>query len=271
MKLLFQSDDYGFTDAITDGILKGIKEGIIRNTGLFVNMPSSKRAAELIKNIEGISVGIDINFVAGYPVTKDPIMLTTLIREDGHFISSVEQMKKLSKPIDQKNILQMFDEDPYDYEEVLNETEAQVLKFIELMGRKPAYIHPHSLVTKNTANALMKIAEKYDIVFSGKAMRNDKIHMVPCDWTPKPFSIEKQFETNVEDNLYNALTNCLNHEYAYFICHCGYVDSDLLSESTYTIIRCKDLAAATSDKIKNFIRDNEIELINYNKIKEILG
>ncbi|MEG0077252.1 MAG: ChbG/HpnK family deacetylase [Anaerorhabdus sp.] len=138
MKLLFQSDDYGFTDAITDGILKGIKEGIIRNTGLFVNMPSSKRAAELIKNIEGISVGIDINFVAGYPVTKDPIMLTTLIREDGHFISSVEQMKKLSKPIDQKNILQMFDEDPYDYEEVLNETEAQVLKFIELMGRKPA-------------------------------------------------------------------------------------------------------------------------------------
>ena len=31
-KLLFQSDDYGISDAVSDGIIKGIKEGIIRNT-----------------------------------------------------------------------------------------------------------------------------------------------------------------------------------------------------------------------------------------------
>ncbi|SJZ35855.1 ChbG/HpnK family deacetylase [Anaerorhabdus furcosa] len=270
MKLLFQSDDYGFTDAVTDGIIKGIQEGIIRNTGLFVNMPSSQRAANLIKNIEGISVGIDINLVAGYPITKDKIKITSLIREDGHFIPSTVQMKKMRKEGNQHSIEQMFDVDPYDYEEVLLETENQVLRFIELMGRKPDYIHPHSLVTKNSIQALMEIAKKYELVFSGKAMRNDKIHMIPCDWTPKPFPISEQVNTQVEDKLLTALENSLEHEIAYFICHCGYVDSALLYESTYSIIRCKDLEAATSSKIKEFIKENKIELINYNDIKEII-
>lgn len=49
-KLLFQSDDYGLTDSVADGILKGIDQGIIRNTGLFVNMPSSARAAAKIRD-----------------------------------------------------------------------------------------------------------------------------------------------------------------------------------------------------------------------------
>ena len=67
-KLIFQSDDYGISDAVTDGILKGIERGIICQTGLFVNMPSSERAARLIKDKRNVAVGIDINLVAGFSV-----------------------------------------------------------------------------------------------------------------------------------------------------------------------------------------------------------
>ena len=35
MKLLFQADDFGLTESTACGILKGIREGVIRNTGLF--------------------------------------------------------------------------------------------------------------------------------------------------------------------------------------------------------------------------------------------
>ena len=80
-KLLFQSDDYGLTDAVADGILKGIHQGIIRNTGLFVNMPSSARAAEKIRDCAEVCVGIDINLVAGAILQKSrhwSILMDTL-------------------------------------------------------------------------------------------------------------------------------------------------------------------------------------------------
>lgn len=47
--LLFQSDDYGITNGVSDGILYGIKNGVVRNTGLFVNMASSKLSAQKLK------------------------------------------------------------------------------------------------------------------------------------------------------------------------------------------------------------------------------
>ena len=92
-KLLFQSDDYGLTDSVADGILKGIDQGIIRNTGLFVNMPSSARAAEKIRDRQGICVGIDINLVAGQPVS-DPAEVPSLVNPEGHFVPSVQRMRE---------------------------------------------------------------------------------------------------------------------------------------------------------------------------------
>lgn len=44
MKLLVQSDDFGFTKGITDGICDALQNGIVTCTGLFVNMPASAYA-----------------------------------------------------------------------------------------------------------------------------------------------------------------------------------------------------------------------------------
>ena len=49
MKLLVQGDDYGFTKGVTYGILDAIQNGVLRNTGLFTNMPEAVEAVELIK------------------------------------------------------------------------------------------------------------------------------------------------------------------------------------------------------------------------------
>ena len=39
IQLLVQSDDYGITPGVSAGIREGIQNGIIRNTGIFINMP----------------------------------------------------------------------------------------------------------------------------------------------------------------------------------------------------------------------------------------
>ena len=203
-KLLFQSDDYGLTDSVADGILKGIDQGIIRNTGLFVNMPSSARAAAKIRDRQGVCVGIDINLVAGRPVS-DPAEVPSLVNPDGHFVPSVQRMRE-GKITGRQGMCLCFEEDPYDYEQTLLETENQVKRFIELMGRKQEFL--------------------------------------------------------------KSLEASLSHEIGYFICHCGFVEEDLMKETTYTMIRMKDLAMATSPRVRAFLQEHQIELITYRDLKE---
>ena len=64
MKLLTQSDDYGFTRGVTCGILDAIENGVVRNTGLFVNMPESEHAASFIQDYPQVCFGIDFNIVS---------------------------------------------------------------------------------------------------------------------------------------------------------------------------------------------------------------
>ena len=47
-KLLTQGDDFGFTRGVTLGIVDSIDRGVLRNTGLFTNMPSAEFAVSFM-------------------------------------------------------------------------------------------------------------------------------------------------------------------------------------------------------------------------------
>ena len=75
MKLLVQSDDYAISPAVARGILYGIENGIIRNTGMFMNMPWSVECGKLIMPyLDKIALGIDLNLTTGTPLTKPDLI-----------------------------------------------------------------------------------------------------------------------------------------------------------------------------------------------------
>lgn len=262
MKLLFQSDDYGITDAVACGIIKGIKSGIIRNTGLFVNMPSSKAAANKIKKFSDISVGIDFNIVAGKPISN-PEKIPGLVDEKGDFLSSKFYLEQLNgNPMNME-----IETDGFIYEEVYLELENQLLKFIELLDRKPSYLHPHSIFTPTIYAVMKKLSVKYDIPVSADFLNEKNFYHIKSHWTPRPFSIEKQLQTDVESALLEELKKALDYERVCFVCHCGFIEEELFKLTSYTIIRIKDLYAAISPKIKAFIEENNIKLITYDDLR----
>lgn len=269
-KLLCQSDDYGLTPAVSAGIIKGIQEGIIRNTGLFVNMKHSQEAVQLIKDID-VCLGIDINLVAGKPVS-DPKLIPHLIDENGNFLSSKYQLKN-HKLNSVEGIIFHFDEDPYPYEEVLIETENQLKKFLELTGKLPEYFHPHSLCTPNTDKAAEVIAKKYGIFRTADMMNHPNIKELPGTISlSKSVTLEDQIQKDVETELLEvALPALLDNETGYYICHCGYVDYDLFLNSSLTLRRTKDLHSATSPRVKDYIQNHDIELITYREIKQLIS
>lgn len=266
MRLLIQNDDYGITAGVSAGIRRAIQEGLVRNTGMFVNMPASYQAAQDIKDMD-VCLGIDINYVCGQPVS-DPSLVPHLVDEKGFFISSGEMVKK-NKLLStgELGFIFVFEQDPYPYDEVYLEAENQVKRFIEIVGRKPEYLHMHSLVTPNILKAEMDVAEKYGIYHTIHMMRS-------YPFVPGTFAVaagntlEAQMEYDMIDNLMtDTLPNLDKDGTYYLICHGGYVDYDLFKNSSMTLRRIKDLDAMLNNELIAYIKNQEIELITYRDLK----
>lgn len=54
-RCIIKADDYGFTEAISLGILKAYRDGIVRSTAVMVNMPGAPASLEWIKEVPGLS------------------------------------------------------------------------------------------------------------------------------------------------------------------------------------------------------------------------
>lgn len=259
MKLLLQSDDYGMTRAVSSGIIFGIEHGIIRNTGMFTNMPFAKEYATWIRPYLGqISFGIDLNITTGSPVLP-PEEIPTLVKADGSFYASWER-----RSLDEED-----NGFKASYEEIYKEFEAQVENFFKLMGRKPDYIHSHAYETDLTIQIHRELSKKYGVIYSCDAWRQIVGYEVPEDrinWYVKPVSLENQLKSSLKDYILEHSEALLAEEYCIIIGHMGYVDRELMDISSYNICRLNDLDAVTSPEIINWIKENNVELITYNDI-----
>lgn len=254
MKLLVQSDDYGFTPGITLGILDAIENGIITCTGLFVNMPASAKAAARIQDYPKTCFGIDFNIVSG-PCIADPQSLPHLVDQSGNFIRSTV---KYADPNFGKKEL-------WPYDEVLIELRAQLEHYRKLTGKDPEYLHGHSIsrVSPAYTQAISDLARESGIPYSQEI--RSRVHMgsLKESWNIKPFSLENQLKTSALDFMKNHADELLQYEYAALGGHAGFIDAEIFNWSTYSIIRCKDHEMMTSDFMKDWIRKNDVELISY--------
>ena len=278
MKLLVQSDDYGLTRAIVDACCDAFENGFLKNTGIFMNMPSTKYAISKIKDYPNICFGIDINVSTG-PCLSDKTLLPNLVnQETGNFIQVSERIKD---PEFSKKCFRP-------YNEVLIEARMQIEKFIEMVGKKPEYIQTHSSSGEEEYfKALRTVSKEYGIKYKvdicntyGFKIAQEfaisekyKNHVESYDNLKEAqlkidsFSIENQMLDEVEPTL-RGLQQLLEDrvDLVYLGSHCGWLSADLFKYSRSNINRVFDHEFLTSKEISQWIEDNDIELITYRDI-----
>ena len=260
MKLLVQSDDYGMTPAVADGIIYGIQNGIVRNTGLFSNMPWAKECVEKIRPyLDEIALGIDLNASTG-PSLLGYDKVPNLCHEDGTFLTSRENRKADETAVDHDHV---------DHDQLYAEFDAQVQKFIELVGKKPDYVHAHAYGTKTTELVRREMAEKYDVPYTHDASIKMMGKPAAMGWY-KFGGPEEQLTEDLVSYIVNDVSGYLNQEYGYFVTHCGYADARLFALSSFSLCRVKDLEALCSDAVKNWVKENNIELITFKDVPKEL-
>ena len=263
MKMIIQSDDYGMTYGVTDGICMAARKGLLTCTGLMTNFESSEYAANRMKEFPHVLLGQDINLFGGKPVT-DPKLIPDLVDENGWFISSVTRAQQLASWSNIENL--MVKEDPFPFDQTLLETENQFNRFVELTGKLPGYIQGHSYQTPNIAKAIKTVAEKHNIPVSSELWSELGIDLMKMTWLKKPvFAFEDQVHCDVENGIINLLDDYVNSgkEYGLLICHAGYLDAELFDQSSYTAIRYNDLKMLLSPKLKEKLEGLNVEFVNY--------
>ncbi len=257
MKLLVQSDDYGITRAVSLGCIHGIKNGGVRNTGMFANMPWIEECVEWIKPYLGqIAFGIDLNASTG-PSILGHDKVPVLTHEDGTFLGSSE-----NRALD-------TDENGGDHlaahaDELEAEFRAQIERYIELVGKKPDYIHNHAYGTATTDRITRKLAREYGVLCSVALMDRPEVCQPGMGWYvfdgPEAQLTEDPIGYLTQDKGGMLASSC---EYGYIISHCGYADADLFKLTSFSTCRVKDLECMTSPEMRAWVEANGIELASY--------
>ena len=264
MKMMIQADDFAISTAVADGIVACARNGMMTQTGLFSNMSCAEYAVNRIKPYP-VLLGEDLNLVAGYPVT-DLKLIPSLVQKNGKFKTS-----KMHKELDKT------DRHHVPYEEAYLEYENQVKRFIELTGKLPGYIAGHSWESEETHRAMDDIAEKYGIFNPFKETAFSLETDLEQIWARPIIREDGSFEFNAKTQIENdplkmfkegkldeRLNKALESEEVFLLhTHAGFVDRDLVMESSYTTIRAMEAGFLCSKELKQWVKDHDIELVNY--------
>ncbi len=261
MKLIVQADDYGMTPAVADGIIYGITHGIVKNTGLFSNMPWANECVEKIRPyLDQIAFGIDLNASTGSSLLGYD-KVPNLCHEDGSFLTSKENRK--ADEIAENH-------DHVDHDQLYMEFDTQVQKYIELVGKLPDYIHAHAYGTATTEQVRQEIAKKYDRPYTKTFGDQNCGGYGKMGWYIMGASPEGQLQEDLKGFLLEDKAEFLKQEYGYLVTHCGYADARLFELSSFNLCRVKDLEALTSNEVKEWVKENQIELITFNDLPKEL-
>lgn len=246
MRLIFNADDFGLTEGVNLGILKAFTNGVVRSTTLMVNMPFAKDAVEIAKQNPELGVGVHLTITAGSPILNKK---NSLLDAEGKFHN--------------KDLLYDYTVE-LDTEELYEEWKAQIEKFIELMKVKPTHIdsHHHIHLIPKYLEVAVKLAEEYDIPIREQKWDNKKYEYIKLK---QDFIYEKC----ALDYFLKDRSNILQEDIAEVMCHPAFIDERLIEFSSYNIERCRELSILSSKELRNWIKKNNIELIDYRDLKKI--
>lgn len=241
-KIIINADDFGFSEAVNYGVMEAHLNGVLTSTTLMVTMPAAEHAAEMMKNLPKLGVGLHLNISLGKPLT------------DGKSI--VDSAGRLIKPKDLEEI-------PYTVEDVYNEFREQYDWFIALTNQKPTHFDTHLFSSDKievVGEAVVQLANEESIPVRNKSTE---------DYKKIEFITFRKYGDEVGlDYLFKRYEDFKNYDYIEIMTHPSYLDHFILENSSYNTERLDELEILTSDKLKKLLMNEENQLVHYGEIKE---
>jgi len=249
LKLIVNADDFGYTERVSAGILRGHRDGIVTATTFMTNAPHTEGAAKLARATPSLDVGVHLVVSFGRPLA-DVARVRSLIDADGEFFRPKEL---LSRDIDR--------------EEALIEYRAQYGRARELLGRDPTHLDTHHWVHDHPALewAIGELARETGAaarIHSDEQRERLRARGVR---TPDHFAREFQHEGKVGvAQLLDLLERLAKRDdVTELMCHPGETDEAMVKKSGYARERPTELATLTDARVRAAVKDLGITLATF--------
>jgi hypothetical protein len=260
--LIVNADDYGRTPSISAGIRQAHLNGVVTTTTVMMNFAAAVDDIRLaMAECPRLGLGVHLTITAGKPLL--PVaQVPTLVDRDGVFL----KLERLT------SILPSVNPD-----ELRAEWRAQIEKFLST-GATLDHLDSHhhtSYLNEEVFRLMLDIAFEYKVpirspypVPTPTIAPRSSVLFVARVLQAKPVSSPRFFVNSFYDsgatsiNLLQILSRLLDGV-SEIMTHPGYVDDEILSNSSYNRQREAELAILTSDEVKKAIAANGITLATF--------
>ena len=254
-RLFFRVDDLGYTQAYDLGAVRAFDEGIASSADIMLDSPHTVEILQWVKERPWLSIGWHRHLWES-PVLP-PEEVPSLVDERGRFKWGHRHPERMAEAT---------------YEDAYKEfmAEAELCYFIT--GRYPDVAGARDKDIP-LEKAFKDVLDKLGIVYGHYSTAPDHRNKTVC---AEKYKDLKLFSANAFPPTYDLAHF---HEYDpiktmtglkwtdaeetfFYGWHPGYCDSHIMAESTCNLHRCKELEAAVSRELKDWVIREKIELVN---------
>lgn len=246
MKLIVNADDFGYSRGVNFGIIDSYQKGIVTSTTMMMNMPAMEHAFELAKENPGLGVGIHLVLTCGSPIRDD---VPSLVNEKGEF----HHIREIFSYAEETDIEREFS--------------SQIERFLST-GYTPTHIdshhhvHTHELVLP----IVLRLAERYHLPvrkFTEDPLKMESFRRVKSTDLFLYDFYGDHLTYEMFEQLLSDVKECQTVE---MMCHPAYLDTELLTGSSYALPRAKEVSILTDPRAKEWLKQRNIELITFKEI-----
>jgi predicted glycoside hydrolase/deacetylase ChbG (UPF0249 family) len=257
-KLIINADDFGYTPAVTQGIIEAHKNGVVTSTTALTVSDYFLEAMEIANRSDPslpIGIHLTLTLTKGKPVLPTHLV-PSLVDENGYFWNQSVFFEKV------------------DLKEVYLEWDAQILRFFE-SGRRPDHIDSHHNVhgkNKEILEVALALAKKYNLPIRNPSRSPETLPLIElCAPVATPDRILPEFygAGSTLENLIVMLDGIVTSDKELFEInvHPAFIDHRLQEVSSYALERVNELKIVTSKEAKEAIKKRDIVLTNYEILK----
>ena len=167
-RVIVNADDFGFSSAVTEGIVRAHREGIVTSTTLAANMPTAAEAVGRLADLPDLGVGVHLNVSQGPPLSDAG---RRLAGEDGQMAHTAT------------GVIRLAAFRPWLLSAIEAEFDAQIRWALDY-GICPTHLdsHRHCHAFGPIFRRVVRLAKRYDIPF----IRRHREVLGGDSWPPAP-------------------------------------------------------------------------------------
>jgi len=267
--LIINADDFGMCHDQNEGVIRGLKEGVFTSSTILVTCPWFEEAAEFARNNPETDLGVHLTLTAEWDSYKwGPVLgrraVPSLVDERGYLWQTVAQVYEHAR----------LDQAEAELREQIEKALAAGIDATHLdshMGTLQLRADYHAIYARLAAEYRLpiRLASRRRLGTEGMGAILDQLDAAGVV-TPDHLVFYGPSKVDETESYWKNLLRTLKPGLTEILCHPAIARDELKSCARDAMQREADFRYFTSDKTRQLIKDEGVEMIGFRKLRDLM-